>query len=71
MEMDKEAKKKRAELCQKCYFCESGVDKSKSVDDLGEERAQKCKQCYFCATEETSITPLSTETSAETPCSQV
>jgi len=57
--MNKEERKRRAELCKKCYFCEQGVDKTISVDDMkGQQPAQQqltsdqkkelCKKCYFC-----------------------
>jgi len=54
-----ELKEERAKKCKKCYFCESEVDKSISIDDtkfaeqevsqLTEiDKAEYCRKCYTC-----------------------
>lgn len=53
-------KSERAKLCKTCYFCEQGVDKAVSVDEIGttplrfsdvlssEEELKSCQNCYTC-----------------------
>lgn len=54
--MNEQERKKRKELCKKCYSCEQGVDKSITVDNKEEhvaqmseeQKAKLCRKCYTC-----------------------
>jgi uncharacterized protein len=46
--MDEETKKRRLELCQKCYTCEKGVEKTVTFEEMQKRRADKCQKCYTC-----------------------
>lgn len=40
----------KTELCRNCYTCETGVDKSVTIETLRAQRMEKCQNCYTCET---------------------
>ena len=75
--LTEQQKKERAKLCQNCYFCQTDVDKTVSVDDRPSQPAstsqarldELCRNCYRCETDvDRSLTPEQVKAQRASKC---